>query len=262
MDLLKVKDSALAYTREAEQEILQWFRKDLKVESKTDRSPVTVADRNAEQVLRRNIHRDYPDCGIIGEEFGNENPDAEWVWTLDPIDGTRSFVRGLPLFAVLTSLLHKGEPVVGTLSLPALGETYWAAQGHGAWCGETRLSVSGQTDLSQSLVAIADLYCFKQEKRLSLVRRLEKDAAMVRTYPDAFGHILAARGAVDVMVDPLAKIWDYAPCKILVQEAGGTFANFTGSRASIREGTAVCGNPKLVKAVRRHISELNAGKSS
>ncbi len=260
MDLLTAKDAALEYSRQAEKEILKWFRRDLQVEAKSDLSPVTVADRNAEQILRKNINADYPNCGIIGEEFGNENEDAEWVWTLDPIDGTRSFVRGLPLFAVLTALLHKGKPVLGTLALPAIGETFWAVEGHGAWCGDERLSVSPQTDLSRSLVAIADLYCFEQEKRKALVRWLEKEAAMVRTYPDAFGHILAARGAVDVMVDPLAKIWDYAPCKILVEEAGGEFANFTGNRSSIREGTGLSGNAKLVQKIRKQLA--GKGKAS
>ncbi|MFQ5444789.1 MAG: inositol monophosphatase family protein, partial [Nitrospinales bacterium] len=113
MDLLEVKDAALSYLEPAEKEIMQWFQGDFKVELKPDQSPVTIADKNAEEILRRKISTAFPDHGIIGEEFGNEKADAEWVWTIDPLDGTRSFVRGIPLFASLLALLHHGEPVMG-----------------------------------------------------------------------------------------------------------------------------------------------------
>ena len=102
---------------------------------------------------------------------------------------------------------------------------------------------------------MADWYCFRQQKQISLLNKLNKEAAIVSTYPDAFGHLMAIRGTVDVMVDPLAKIWDYAPCKILVKEAGGKFANFSGNRASIEEGTAIVGNEKIIKEVRKIISQ-------
>ncbi len=121
MNLIKVKDCALSWLKPAEAEILQFFRrKDISVEKKSDLSPVTIADRNAEEILRTKIARDFPGHGIIGEEFGEENSSAEWVWTIDPIDGTRSFIRGLPLFATLIALLRNGEPVMGIISLPAL----------------------------------------------------------------------------------------------------------------------------------------------
>ena len=143
MNLIKAKDFALSCLEPAEAEILKLFRKkDLVVESKSDLSPVTLADRNAEEILRAKITRNFPGHGIIGEEFGEENSSAEWVWTIDPIDGTRSFIRGLPLFATLIALLHKGKPVMGVISLPALRETTWAVKGQGAFCGKTRLRVS------------------------------------------------------------------------------------------------------------------------
>lgn len=250
MDLLEVKDAALSYLEPAEKEIMQWFQGDFKVELKPDQSPVTIADKNAEEILRRKISTAFPDHGIIGEEFGNEKADAEWVWTIDPLDGTRSFVRGIPLFASLLALLHHGEPVMGIISLPALQETSWAVRGEGAYCGERKLQVSPQKQLAEAVVATADYYCFEEKKFIHVVERLHQRAKMVRTYPDAFGHLLAIRGAVDVMVDPWAYIWDYAPCKILAEEAGGAFENFTGDKNSIAEGTAIVGNPQLVQAVR------------
>ena len=255
MNLLEVKDVALSMMKPAKAEVLKWYRGEFSVDVKEDLSPVTIADRKAEEILRKKISKYFPDHGIIGEEFGNHNEDAEWVWTIDPVDGTRSFVRGLPLFASMIALLHKGEPVLGIIELPALGETAWAVKGKGAFANGQPLKVSSQSRLKGAFVAVADHYCFRSEKCSFLYNRLNQEAEIVRTYPDAFGHLMAIRGVVDVMVDPLAKIWDYAPCKILVQEAGGRFANFAGNRASIEEGTAVVGNSKLVQQVRKIFAE-------
>ncbi|MFQ5481172.1 MAG: inositol monophosphatase family protein [Nitrospinaceae bacterium] len=246
-EFLEAKDTALSWLGPARREVMKWFRGDYAVETKADQSPVTQADRRVEAMLRRRIQKAFPGHGIIGEEFGPEADDKEWVWTVDPIDGTRSFILGLPLFATLLALLHKGEPVLGILSLPALGETAWAVRGQGAWCGSKRLQVSSQTTLEGATLASGDFYCFQTQGKIRLWDRLHRQAQLVRTYPDAFGHLLAVRGAVDAMIDPLAYIWDFAPCKILVQEAGGVFANFSGKKGDIREGTALSGNRKLVK---------------
>lgn len=251
MNLLETKNAALSYLKPVSREILKRFRTRLTVEEKPDHSPVTIADKNAEEALRKKISKDFPRHGIIGEEFGNESSSAEWVWTIDPIDGTRSFIRGLPFFSILLALLHRGRPVMGIISLPALGETYWAVKGQGTHCGNRRMVVSPQKKLDQAVVAVADHYCFKKKKYLRLLGKLHKECALVRTYPDAFGHVMAVRGAVDAMVDPWAYIWDFAPCKILAEEAGGTFANFTGNRGEIDEGTAIVGPPELVKKIRR-----------
>ena len=165
MDLIEAKDSALRFMVPAKKEIMKWFRQDFKVEKKSDLSPVTIADRKAEEILRTKISKAFPDTGIIGEEFGNENADAEWVWTIDPIDGTRSFVRGLPLFTSLISLLHRGEPVMGIIALPALGETAWAVKGHGAFWQGKRLQVSTEGKISNAVVACADIYCFRKKNK-------------------------------------------------------------------------------------------------
>ena len=251
MNLLEVKNAALSFMKPAKTEVLKWYRGQFSIDLKSDQSPVTIADRKAEEILRKKISQNFPEHGIIGEEFGNQNPDAEWVWTIDPIDGTRSFIRGLPLFSSMIALLHKREPVLGIIELPALGETAWAVKGAGAFANGNPLKVSLQPRIKGAFVAVADHYCFRSEKCTYLYNRLNKEAEIVRTYPDAFGHLMAIRGVVDVMVDPLAKIWDYAPCKILVQEAGGRFANFSGNKANIEEGSAVVGNSKIVQQVRR-----------
>ena len=255
MNLLEVKDVALSFMKPAKREVLKLYRGQFSVDLKEDQSPVTIADRKAEEILRKKISQYFPEHGIIGEEFGNYNLDAEWVWTIDPIDGTRSFIRGLPLFACMIALLHKGKPVLGIIELPALSETAWAVKGKGSFSNGNPLKVSKQPHLKGAFVAVADHYCFRSEKCTFLYNRLNKEAEIVRTYSDAFGHLMAIRGVVDVMVDPLAKIWDYAPCKILVEEAGGRFANFSGNKTSIEEGTAIVGNKKIVQQVRKIFAE-------
>lgn len=250
MDLMEAKDTALSFLKPAIVETLKWFRADFKVELKEDQSPVTIADKNTEEILRNHISKNFPDHGIIGEEFGSETDHGEWVWTVDPIDGTRSFIRGLPFYSILISLLHHGEPVIGIVSFPALGETYWGVKGQGTYCGDLKIQVSEETQISKSLVATADRYCFEEKKCLFLLDYLSREASLIRTYPDAFGHILAIRGAADVMVDPWAYIWDFAPLKILAEEAGGVFLNFKGSQNDIREGSAIVGNKSLAKFVK------------
>ena len=259
-DLLAAKETALSWLKPVSREILNWFQKEITVQHKADQSPVTIADQRAEEMLRKKIHRYFPDHGIIGEEFGNEAENKEWVWTVDPIDGTRSFIQGLPLFATLLSLLHKGEPVMGIICLPALGETVWAVKGKGTYSGDRRLHVSTHSKIKDSVLATADLYCFREKKQLRFWNQLHSQAKLVRTYPDAFGHLMAIRGSVDVMVDPWAYTWDFAPCKIMVQEAGGTFMNFTGNKNSIYEGSALVGNAKLVKALQKSIQATRTKK--
>ena len=260
MDLLDAKNAVLSYLKTSNAEVMRWFRTNVAVQTKPDQSPVTIADHKVEEILRKKISKNYPDHGIIGEEFGEDTSKAEWVWTIDPIDGTRSFIRGLPLFASLIALLHKGNPVMGVISLPALGETAWAVKGKGAYCGSQRLLVSEHNTIKGSFIGTADLYCFKERNCLNLFNQLKREAKIVRTYPDAFGHMMAIRGAIDLMVDPWAHIWDLAPCKIIVKEAGGEFSNFTGNKAGIDVGSAVSGNPGLVKVVRRMIREGNLQK--
>ena len=259
-DLLAAKETALSWLKPVSREILNWFQKEITVQQKADQSPVTIADQRAEEILRQKIHRHFPDHGIIGEEFGEEEATREWVWTVDPIDGTRSFIQGLPLFATLLSLLHKGEPVMGIICLPALGETVWAVKGKGTFSGDRQLHVSTHSKIKDSVLATADLYCFREKKYLRFWNQLHSQTKLVRTYPDAFGHLMAIRGSVDAMVDPWAYIWEFAPCKILAQEAGGAFINFTGNKNSICEGSALVGNDRMVTALQKSIQTANPKK--
>ncbi len=249
-NLLEIKNAALSWLKPVNKETLKWFRTDLKVQKKADQSPVTIADFKAEEILRKQIKKNFPNHGIIGEEFGEEDIQREWVWTIDPIDGTRSFVRGLPFYSTLLSLLQNGNPVLGVMSLPALGETAWAVKRHGAFCNDSPMKVSRQNSLKKSTLATADIYCFKEKKRMRLFNQLQKVSLLTRTYPDAFGHLMAIRGIVDAMVDPWAFIWDFAPIKIMAEEAGGAFLNFSGKTPNLTEGSALVGNKKLVREIK------------
>ena len=151
---------------------------------------------------------------------------------------------------------------MGIASFPALGETAWAVKGRGTWCGTRRLMVSKEPHLKKALVATADYYCFREKKCLGLYRELQKKASIIRTYPDAFGHMMALGGAVDVMVDPWAYIWDFAPFKIMAEEAGGKFANFTGNRGDIGQGSAIVGNQILVSTLRKIYKQVKNKKKA
>lgn len=227
----------------------------MEIETKSDQSPVTIADKRVEEMLRKRITKAFPDHGIIGEEFGSEEDQRDWVWTVDPIDGTRSFIKGLPLFSTLLSLLHCGKPVLGIISLPALGETAWAVKGHGAWLNTDKLHVSNHEKIQGATLATGDVYCFREKKKMKFLNRLHKEAGLVRTYPDAFGHLMAIRGVVDAMVDPWAYIWDFAPCQIMAEEAGGAFINMGNTRngVDLRQGTALVGNKKLVNKLNQMV---------
>lgn len=207
---------------------LSYFRQPILIEMKENHTPVTVADKKTEEMIRSELKKAFPDHGILGEEFGEEPHNSDFVWTIDPIDGTRSFVRGIPLFGTLVGLLEKGEPVVGIMVLPALDETYVAAKGMGAFCDGVQLHVSATRAIENSLVSCGDTSCFEATGKEKYLQNLIKNAELVRGYTDCFGHSLVMRGAVDAMVDPMVSVWDVAPLACLIKEAGGEYFTFEG----------------------------------
>ena len=223
---------------------LSYFRQALLIESKADGSPVTVADKKTEEAIRLDLAKAFPDHGIVGEEFGHEASDRRFVWTIDPIDGTRSFIHGIPLFGTLISLLEDGEPVVGVAVMPALDETYVAAKGMGAFYDGLPLRVSSTQSLAGAFVSVGDSTAFETAGRGDYQRALLKESGLVRGYTDCFGHLLVLRGAIDAMVDPVVSIWDIAPLICLIQEAGGVYFGFDGE-ASLRNTSFITCNPAL-----------------
>lgn len=206
-----------------------YFRQALLIETKSDRTPVTIADKKTEEMIRKELRKRFPKHGIVGEELGIEAEEAEYVWTIDPIDGTRSFVRGIPLFGTLLGLMRDKKPVVGVMVLPALGETYVAAKKLGAFCDGIRLRASHSTTLESAMVSCGDFSCFETAGKTPYLKALMGKAHLLRNYTDCFGHSLVIRGSIDAMVDPLVYLWDVVPIACLVEEAGGTTFNFDGT---------------------------------
>jgi histidinol-phosphatase len=222
----------------------RYFESSFHVEWKADRSPVTQADREAEQLLRRTLLEAFPHDGFLGEEFGDTPGASGFRWIIDPIDGTRSFVRGIPLWATLVGLEYKDEQIAGIVDVPALGHRYRALRGDGAYRDDRRIRVSDVGDLSQALVFYSSLSWFikagQQETFLDLIRRSERS----RGLGDFYGFVLVAEGAGEVMVEHGVHAWDVAAIKPLVEEAGGRFSDWSGA-PSIHRPDVVVSNGKL-----------------
>lgn len=203
---------------------------DLHIETKPDLTPVTDADKSAEDLLRSSLTASRPDDSIFGEEFGGTPAFSGRQWVLDPIDGTKNFVRGVPVWCTLIALLLDGSPVVGVVSAPALGRRWWAGAGVGAFTSfggaKRRISVSGVDNLASASLSFSDLTGW--DDRRSRFLDLTDETWRVRAYGDFWSHCLVAEGAVDIAVEPDLKPWDLAPLDILVREAGGSFTNFYG----------------------------------
>lgn len=223
---------------------LSYFRQALLIESKPDKSPVTIADKKTEEAIRSELTKAFPDHGIVGEEFGEEAANRDFVWTIDPIDGTRSFIRGIPLFGTLVALLERGEPVLGIAVLPALDETYVAGKGLGAFCDGLPLHVSNTHALDGAFVCCGDSNAFEAAGKRRYQEELFRRSELVRGYSDCFGHTLVLRGAIDAMIDPVVSIWDIAPLVCLIQEAGGVYFGFDGT-SSVQNKSFITCNPAL-----------------
>ena len=211
----------------AREEILPRFR-NVAVEIKGDGSPVTEADRQAEQAIRAVIADAFPKDAILGEEFGASPGDGAGAsgkpqrrWVIDPIDGTIAFARGIPLFTTLVALLVDEEPVMGVIDLPAVDDRIGGYRGGGVWRGEERVHVSTTEGLSDALVSHGDLFCFDLAGLRPLHDRMARELGKLRGYTDAFGHLLVLSGAVDAMVDCDLNPWDAAVTRVLTAEAGG-----------------------------------------
>jgi histidinol phosphatase-like enzyme (inositol monophosphatase family) len=247
-------DFAAAASRQAGEITLEYFQTALTPERKPDRTFVTAADRKAEQKLRRLIREAYPDHGIIGEEFGEEPSGSGWTWIIDPLDGTASFIHGVPLFGVLLGLESEGEPIVGVANFPALGELVSAAKGLGCFWNGRRAAVSVVDELKEALLLFTDGSGFKPYGREGAFRRLLEATRMHRSWGDCYGHILVATGRADVMLDPVMSVWDCAALMPIVQEAGGTFTDW-GGRPTIRGENAISTNGLLFEQVMRMVRE-------
>ena len=245
---------ALKIAREAGEFTLRYFDDPgLQVDRKKDGTPVTLADRGAEELLRRRIAERFPDDAVLGEEFPDREGTSGYKWILDPIDGTKSFIYGVPLYTTLVGIEKEGRPVAGVIAIPALGKGVYAEKGEGArqWRPDGTVlpaRVSETARLEDALFLTSEVKTFTETGRAEIYRRLDARCRLARTWGDAYGYYLVATGRADLMVDPELSPWDAGPLSTILTEAGGIFADWTG-RETIYGGDGFACNRLLYDSV-------------
>ncbi len=218
-------DDAVDLARRAGTLTLEWFRRDdLVIDRKGDGTPVTEADKAAERFLREELGRRWPDDGIIGEEEDDTAGSSGRTWILDPIDGTKAFTHGVPLYCNLLALHDEEGPALGVINLPGLGETVYAGRGLGCFVDGRPARVSGQPRLRGAHLSSCGYEHWSDE----LLLAVKHAGAVLRTWGDGYGYALVATGRIDAMVDPEVALWDVAPMPVILAEAGGRFTSFAG----------------------------------
>lgn len=212
---------------------------DLQVEWKADDTPVTYADKKAEEVLRRLISDEFPSHGVIGEEFGEENPDAEFTWVLDPIDGTRTFTAGSPHFGTLIALRHRGEPIWGAIHLPAIRQLY-VGNNEGAWCNNREVRVRETPALADCFLVYTDPKGPYDRHSLAGWHALVGATGQARSWGDCFGYTLLASGGVDIMCDPIMNLWDIAALLPVLRGAGAAVSDWQGLTPAGADSLIAC----------------------
>lgn len=243
---------AVATAEQAGKLALQYFDHDVAVEWKQDHSPVTVADREAETLLRTTLLGKFPNDGFLGEEYGDKPGTSGYRWIVDPVDGTRSFVRGIPVWATLVGLEYQGEPIAGVVVIPAMGQTYRALRGDGAYRGERRIRVSDVATLAAATVFYTSLSWYKKAGRLDDIVQLLLQCQTSRGFGDFWGFVLVAQGSGELMVDYGVHIWDVAAIQPLIEEAGGKFSDWDGN-VTIERPDVIVSNGKLHEEVLRRL---------
>ncbi len=248
MELHEALDLAKHMEKLARKEILRYFNSNIVVEHKADSTPVTIADKKAEEVIRHLAEKETPKWGILGEEFGEKPGSSEYQWVIDPIDGTKAFIRGVPLFGCLIALIKSGEPVLGLMGLPAMGCRIWATKGSGCFNDEGPCQVSGVTDIRQATILDGSATTMENMGYGSVWRTLRGKALLHRGWGDCYGYYMVATGKAEVMADPIVEYWDIAAPSIIVQEAGGQFSSLKGE-AGIFSRSGLATNGCLHKSI-------------
>jgi len=236
---------------------LKHYRSGLTVETKADGSPVTAADRAAETAAREWVNKYFPEDGLLGEEFGEDRPGAKRRWIIDPIDGTKTFVRGTPLWGSLVALCEGEKVLAGAAYFPAVGESIAAAPGAGCWWNGSLTKVSTVDAMSRAMVLITDDRCRERVDFRASYERVAEAAAISRTWGDCFGYLLVATGRAEAMFDSVMSPWDAAALQPIIEEAGGVFTDWAGNPTAFG-GSTVATNAALSDTIR----ELLAGKST
>jgi len=245
LDLAK----ALAAAREAAQAagavILHYWRQGVAVELKSDDTPVTVADREAELAIRAILQKALPQASIYGEEFGRDEQEGDLMWLVDPLDGTKSFVRRTPFFSTQIALMHRGELVLGVSSAPVYGETMWASAGGGTWFDGERVRVADTEDMAKASISTGNVKTLTKDARWNALGAMIRDSNRIRGYGDFCHYHLLARGGLDLVIESDVNILDVAALAVIVREAGGVFTDIHGNAPTLDTGSVLAGTPAI-----------------
>ncbi|MCK5043278.1 MAG: inositol-phosphate phosphatase [Candidatus Aenigmarchaeota archaeon] len=246
--------TGLEAAKKAEDIIMQHYDSGkLDTELKDDMSPVTIADKEAEKIIIETIRSRFPEHSILGEESGRDRNDSEYLWVIDPIDGTKNYMRKIPIFAIEIALMKDGEVIMGVSNAPVLKELLYAEKGKGAYLNGRKITVSGTKELDKAYLCFGGLKHFK--KRLDNLIRFSESAMACRGYGDFFGYHLIAQGKIDVMIDCHTNIWDIAAMSIIVDEAGGKFTDIEGNQVTEKIDSALATNGIMHDEVLRILNE-------
>ncbi len=248
-DIKELLEAAKEIAHIGGQHTLKYFKKDFEVISKADDSPVTIADRETEKIIREEILKRYPDHGIIGEEYGRTNEESNIQWVLDPIDGTKSFIHGVPFYTTLIGIMIDNEPVVGVINAPALDELCAAGVGLGATLNNEPCSVRNTEKMEDSTFLVTEIRRFQECGMEDAFQELMTQTKLHRTWGDAYGHMMVAIGRADIMFDPILNIWDAAALLPVLKEAGGIFSDTDGVE-TIHSGNGFSTNKTLYPKVK------------
>ena len=225
--------------------IARHYARGVEVEFKPDTTPVTIADREAEDTIRRLLNRAFPDHAILGEEPGREG-ESEFLWLVDPLDGTKSFVRGTPFFSTQIALMYAGELVLGISHAPVYGETMWARRGGGAFLGGTPVRVADTRELQKAVLSLGNIKSLSADpQRWNALGALIREVNRVRGYGDFAHYHFLARGALDVVIESDVNILDVAALAVIVREAGGVFTDLHGAELDLQTRSVLAATPAL-----------------
>lgn len=226
-----------------------YFDGSFEVIIKDDMSPVTVADRKAEELIRAEVSRHFPTDGFLGEEFGDQPGESGFRWVIDPIDGTKSFIRGIPLWGTLVGLEYRGETIAGAVYAPGLNQLFHALRGNGAYRDQKRIRVSDVAHLSQSLLCYSSISWFRLNNKEAAFLDLAAKTDRQRGYGDFLGFLMVAQGSAEFMIDHGVHAWDVAALIPIVEEAGGRMTNWAGE-VTIHSPDVLASNGPLHEAAR------------
>lgn len=247
---------ALQAAKSAREVILSYYSGDFDIEIKADQTPVTVADRSAEQIIRKTINRAFPLHGIYGEEYGSDNKDTEYLWLIDPIDGTKSFVKRYGMFSTQIALMHRGELILGVSCAPAMDELVWATRGGGAFNADGQLHISQVSSIDEASISTGNIQSLAGGKRWQALGRILAHTNRTRGYGDYYHYHRLAAGQLDAVIESDVNILDIAALYVIVTEAGGLFTDLDGRIPDLDTRSVLAATPALHAALAVELKQV------